>query len=432
MEPGIIALIAVIVLFIIMFLGLPIGFAMALMGFVGVSLIASPGAGLSILGNKPYTTAASYELSVIPLFIFMGLIASQAGMITDAYQAFHKWFGRMPAGLANATIAACAAFAAVTGSSVAGAAVMSRVSLPEMLKNGYDRRLATGTVAAGGTLGILIPPSGPMILYGVMTETSIGKLFIAGIIPGILLSLLFIVQIIIQAKLNPTLAPPGPKATWNERISSLKGVVAILVLFLFVIGGIYLGVFTPTEAGAIGAFGALVIAIIKRGLTKKGLSKSITETIQTTGMIFVILIGAFILNYLMVLSKFPTLLSDFLSAIHMSRYIIFIVIMLIYLFLGCLMNAIAMILLTMPIFFPVISNLGFDPVWFGIVCILQMELASITPPVGMNVFIVAGASDVPMYDVFIGAAPFVVTMIIMLVLMTVFPQIVLVLPNTMK
>ena len=432
MEPGVIALISVIVLFLLMFLALPIGFAMALMGFVGIILIASPGAGLSVLGTKPYLTAASYELSVLPLFVFMGLIASQAGLITDAYLAFHKWFGRMPAGLASATIGACAAFAAVTGSSVAGAAVMSRVSLPEMIRSGYDRKLATGTVAAGGTLGILIPPSGPMILYGILTETSIGKLFIAGIIPGIILALLFIVQISIQAKLNPSLAPPGPRATWHERLVGLKGVLLLLVLFLFVIGGIYIGVFTATEAGAMGAFGALVIGFLKRGITKKSLATSITETLHTTGMIFVILIGAFILNYLMVLSKFPTLLSELLNALQLSQYVIFALIMLIYLFLGCVMSAIAMILLTMPIFFPVMMTLGFDPVWFGIICILQMEMASITPPVGMNVFIVAGASNVPMYDVFRGAVPFVGTMILMIIIIAIFPQIVLFLPGTMK
>lgn len=432
MEPVVAGLIGFGVLFLLIFLGLPIGFAMLLVGFTGLGYLTTMSGGLSVLGVSSYVTTATYTFCVIPLFVLMGLLCSETGLITELYNSFYKWIGHFPGGLALATIGGCAALAATTGSSVACAAAMGKISMPEMRRYNYDNKLAAGTVAAGGTLGILIPPSGGFIFYGIITNTSIGKLFIAGILPGILLSLLFMVTIFIRAKLNPSLASPGPKASSHERLTALKGSWLPLVLFILVMGSIYMGLVTPTEAGAVGAFFALIIALTRRKLTKERLSVIIKDTMKITGMVFVILIGAMVFNYLMAVSQLPFVFRDLMAALPLSPYLILLSVIIILFFLGCVMDTLAMILLTMPIFFPLITTLGFDPIWFGVIAVITMEAGLISPPIGMNVFVVAGlVPDVPLYDVFQGILPFLLTMFACIIILAVFPQIALILPYSM-
>jgi len=432
MEPPLIGLIGIGVLFLLMFLGLPVGFAFLLVGFTGVGFLTTMGMGLSILGVSPYATAASYFFAVLPCFMLMGLLCGAAGLVTEVYRFFHTWFGHLRGGLAIATTGACAAYAGVTGETFSACAIMGKLSLPEMRKYKYDSKLATGTIAAGGTLGILIPPSGALILYGIITGTSIGKLFISGILPGILLAFLFMLVIYIQARLNPSLALPGPKFSWRERFSTLRGTLPILVLFILVIGGMYLGIFTPTEAGAVGAFLAFVIALIKRKLSKEGFITCLKDTMLTTGMIFVILIGAMVFNYFIVMSGLSTELANFIAVFAVSPYLVFTFAVVILLILGALMDEPPMILLTMPILFPIVTQVGFDPVWFGVTSTLLCTAGLILPPVGMNVFIVAGVADVPLFDVYRGILPFFLAILACIALLTIFPQIALFLPNLMK
>ena len=363
----------------------------------------------------------------------MGLICSETGLVNEIYFVFHKWLGRLPGGLAVATIGGGAVFSAVTGSSLACAATMGKMALPEMKKYKYDPKLATGTIAAGGTLGILIPPSAGFIIYGIITETSIGKLFIAGILPGMLLAFLFMLVIYIRAKLNPSLALPGPKASWHERVTILRSAWPVLALFTVVMGSIYMGVTTPTEAGAIGALGALLISLIRRRLTKRSLITALKDTMHTTGMIFVILIGAMVLNYFLAVSKLPAELANFVATLSWPPHFILMFVIVSLVVMGCIMDALAMILLTMPIFFPIIMALGFDPIWFGVLAVLLIEVGLITPPIGMNVYIVAGiAKDVPLFDIFRGVLPFLVAMIACIAIITLFPQITLLLPTMMR
>jgi tripartite ATP-independent transporter DctM subunit len=329
--------------------------------------------------------------------MLMGQFANYSRMGFEIYQTVHRWIGFLPGGLSMATIGACAGFAAISGSSLATAATMGMVALPEMKRFKYDDSLATGCIAAGGTLGILIPPSTVMIIYGILTEQPIATLFVAGIIPGLLLSGLFVITIYIMTKYRPALGPPGPRSTIKERIYSLKDTWSILCLFFLVVGGLYTGWFTPTEAAGVGAFGALMITMIKRRLTWDNLTKSLAETTRTTGMVFAILIGANIFGYFLTVSQIPDQLSGWIAELGLNRYLVMSILIFVYIILGCFMEGLAIMILTIPIIYPMVIEMGFDPIWFGIIITLVMEMSLITPPVGINVFIISGvARDVPM------------------------------------
>jgi tripartite ATP-independent transporter DctM subunit len=410
----------------------PIGCAMALVGLIGFSILSSPHAAFSMLGMVTYQTASSYALTVIPLFFLMGQLASQSGMGIELYRTVYRWIGFMPGGLAMATVCACAGFAAVSGSSLATAATVGMVALPEMKRFRYDDALATGCVAAGGTLGILIPPSTVMVIYGILTEQPIGTLFIAGIIPGIILTGLFLLTIFIQTRKKPDMGPPGPKFSFAEKLESLKDTGGVLVTFGLVVGGLYGGWFAPTEAAAVGALIVLVIIFVKRKLTRELLTSSLTETALTTAMIFTILIGANIFGYFMTLSDLPATFSGWITGTGMNRYLTMFIICLVYIFLGCIMEGFAIMFLTLPIVFPIVIGMGFDPIWFGVLMTLLIEMGLITPPVGMNVYVISGvARDVPMATIFRGIFPFFIAMLVCMVLLFLFPQLALFLPATM-
>jgi C4-dicarboxylate transporter, DctM subunit len=433
MNPLLVGLLGLVFLLTLLLLRMPIGIGMAATGFLGFCMLSTFKAGFSMLGLVAYQTAASYTLTVIPLFILMGQFAGHSRMGADLYHVAYRWIGFLPGGLAMATIAACAGFAAVSGSSLATAATLGIVALPEMKRFGYDDRLATGSVAAGGTLGILIPPSTVMVIYGILTEQPIGTLFVAGILPGLLLSGLFLATIYILTVRNSKLGPPGPWFSLRERIGSLRSMGGLLGLFILVIGGLYAGWFTPTEAAGIGAFGAFLVTLIKRRLNRENLLASLTETTLNTAMIFLILIGANIFGYFLAVSQIPEWVIGRATSFGMSRYLVLGVVCLVYMVLGCLMEGLAIMVITLPIIYPVMMNLGFDPIWFGIVITLFMEMSLITPPVGMNVFLISGvARDVPMAVIFRGILPFFLAMAVCLVLLILAPQIALFLPGTMS
>jgi tripartite ATP-independent transporter DctM subunit len=432
MSPTAIGLTGFAALLILLALRMPIGIAMMLVGIVGIAALNSVDAALKILGEFPYAYSSVYALSVIPLFVLMGNFASASGLGRDLYSAAYAWIGRRRGGLASATILACAGFAALSGSSVASAATMGKVALPEMRRYNYDPRLATGAVAAGGTLGILIPPSTAMIVYALLTEQSIGKLFLAGFLPGLLLTLLFVATIAIVANLRPVYGPPGAAHTLRERLTALARSGALLAIVAIVIGGIYLGVFTETEAAAVGALLTMLYTVWRQRFTLANLSSAMLDTIRTTAFVFLILIGAHVLTPFLALTQIPTDLANALKGLALPPLAVLAVILVIYIFLGMFLEGFAMLVLTMPIVFPIVSALGYDPVWFGIITVLVLEMGLISPPVGINVFVVKGvAGDVPMGQIFAGIVPFWLAMIVCVAILIAFPEIALVLPNTM-
>lgn len=418
-------------LFILILLHMPIGFAMAITGLLGLLVTnRTMWAALSTVGTSPYATTASFILAVAPLFIIMGELAFQAGISEELFETANKWLGRLPGGLAMSAIAGCAGFAAVCGDSMSTAVTMGTVSLPEMEKKKYSPSLATGSLAAGGTLGILIPPSVGFIFYAIVTEVSIGKLFIAGIIPGLLLAFLFLLHIYIIARIRPEIAPKGEATTFREKIVSLKGVIGMLFLFVLVLGGIMAGIFSPTEGGAIGAAGAFLLAVVKRRMNLQVLIRALKDTTMITSKLLLILIGVGILGYFLAATRLPYELSDFITGMDVNRYVVFAMVILMFIVLGCLMNVIPMLLLTLPAIFPSIEAMGFDPIWFGVVSVLVMEMGQITPPIGVNVFAIGSvAKDVPMESIFKGIIPFFLCMIICILLLVIFPDIALFLPR---
>ena len=431
--PSAAGIIGLVLLVVLIFLGMPIGIIMGLVGFLGMTYISGLKPGLNIMGTTPHTTASSYGLSVVPLFILMGTFCYHSGLGKEVYYAVHRWLGHLPGGLAMATVGACALFAAVSGSSLATAATMGMVALPEMKRYKYDSALATGSIAAGGSIGILIPPSVILVIYAILTEQSIGKLFMAGFIPGILEAFFYIATIYILCKRNPLLGPKGPKSNYREKIVAFKAAWGVIVLFALVIGGIYLGVFTPTEAAGVGAFGALVFSIARRALSWGKFKESLYETGKNTAMIFVILIGAMLLGYFLAVSRLPFALSTFVSEMQVNRYIVLALIIFLYLIMGAIMSSLAMVVLTVPILFPVVQTLGFDPIWFGIIIVRVVEVGQITPPMGINVFIIKGvAKDVPLETVFKGIVPFLIADICHIALLMAVPQLATFLPGLMK
>ena len=391
MSPTEAGIIGFLFLTILMFLKMPVGFVMALVGFCGFGMLVSWDASLNLSARDLFSVFSSYNLTVIPLFVFMGQCAFHSGISTRLFNAAHKFIGHLPGGLAMATIGACAAFAAICGSTSATAATMASVTLPEMKKFNYDPSLATGVVAAGGSLGILIPPSTIFIVYSIMTEQSIGKLFMAGVLPGILLSLLFILTILIWTLINPEVGPRGPKSTMKEKILSLSGLIETLILFVLVMGGLFVGLFTPTEAAGIGALGTLVIAVLGKNLSWKDFLKTLDDTARITCMIMVIVAGATIFGHFLAVTRIPTDIGTWVGGLPMPSIMVMAIIILVYIFLGCLMDSLAMVMLTIPVFFPVVTTLGYDPIWFGVIIVLVAEIGVITPPVGINVYVVAGS-----------------------------------------
>jgi C4-dicarboxylate transporter DctM subunit len=432
MSLSTIGIIGIIVLVVLLYSKMPVGFAMGFLGLIGFSYVVNFDAGLSLLARDVWDVFSSYNLTVIPLFVFMGQIAFHAGISRRLYDSAYVLLGHRRGGLAMTTVGACAAFSAICGSTNATAATMATVALPEMKRYGYDMGLATGTVAAAGSLGILIPPSVIFIVYGILTEQSIGKLFAAGILPGILLCLLFLLAIHLRVMKNPSLAPPGPKSSIRKKFRSFAGILEVLILFGLVMGGIFFGLFTPTEAAATGAFMTLFIAIIRRQLYWKAFIQSLADTTKISCMIMVIVTGAVIFGHFMAITRIPYLLADYVSSLPLPPHAIIGVIILVYLIGGCFMDALAMIMLTIPIFFPVVQSLGFDPIWFGVVIVLITEMGVITPPVGINVYVVYGvAKDVPLEKIFRGVFPMLIALLVCNLLLILFPQIALWLPGLM-
>ena len=432
MEPIVAGLTGIGILIFLLFAGIPIGVGMSLVGFFGFAYLIDFEAALGILKTVPYTTFASNSFSVIPLFILMGSFAFASGMSENLFKAVYKWLGHLRGGVAQATVAACACFAAISGSSLATAATLGAVALPEMKKFKYDDSLATGAVAAGGSVGILIPPSVILIIYGIITEQSIGKLFLAGFIPGVMEMIFYLITIWILTAVNPASGPKGPKTGVREKINALKTTWEVVLLFVIVIGGIYAGIFTPTEAAGIGAFGTFFFSLVRRKLTWNVFNTSLVNTVRTTGMLFLIMMGAMIFGYFLSVSQLPFDLASLVSELNVNRYIILTAILVITLALGCVMDSMAIVLLTIPVFYPLVINLGFNPVWFGILVVRVTEMGLITPPVGMNVFIIKGISNVPIGAIFKGIIPFLIADFIQVVCLIAFPQIILFLPELMS
>jgi tripartite ATP-independent transporter DctM subunit len=432
MSTEMIGVVGILLLFVFLAFRMYIGIAMALIGFVGVSLIVNLDAGLNLLGMSPWAEGSSYSMSVIPLFVLMGQFAFVSGISQDIYKAVHNWLGHLRGGLAMATIVACSGFAAICGSSLATGATMAKVAVPEMRKYGYDLSLATGSVAAGGTLGILIPPSIGFIIYGLLTEESIGKLFMAGILPGILLASLFILAITIQCRFRPEMGPKAEPTTWKTKFESLYGTWPMLSLFVLVMGGIYFGIFTPTEAAGMGAFGSFIITLGKRKLNFKTFVESLIITGNMTAMIFLIIIGANIFSSFLALTQIPFMLADAIVALALPRMVVFFIILLVFVFLGCVMDCFAIMILMVPILYPIMQAMNFNTIWFGVIMVIVLEVGLITPPVGLNVFVIKGAvQDVPLTTMFKGIWPFLIAALICIGIIIVFPQIALFLPSKM-
>jgi tripartite ATP-independent transporter DctM subunit len=399
-----------------------VGMAMMAVGFVGYAFVVNTGAAIGLLRTVPIAQATSYTLTVIPLFIIMGNFAFAAGMSAGLYNAGNKWLSRLPGGLACATVAACAAFGAICGSTNATTATMGTVAVPEMRKYGYSDRLSTGCVSVGGGLGIMIPPSSCMIIYGIASEQSIGRLFAAGIVPGIILAIILIITIVIQVKVNPSLAPPTGKFSFRERLASLKDLVDVLILFVGVFTLMFSGIFTINESAAAGAFLAMLICIAKRKLTWRMFRQVMFDSIKTTAMTYLIVIGAMVFGAFLAITHLPMDLAATIETLEVSRYIIFACIIVIYAILGCFMDALPMVMLTVPIFLPVILHLGFDPIWFGVIIIMVMMMGMITPPVGINCYVMSGImKDVPLSTIFRGAIPYTGSLLVGIVIVTAWP-----------
>jgi tripartite ATP-independent transporter DctM subunit len=426
----VLSLVGFAILMFVAFLGFPLGFAMMLVGFVGFAIVRGTGPALVTVSQQILDLALNANFVTLPLFVLMGVFVFRAALAEDIYDAAHAWLGNKRGGVAMATVAACGGFASISGSSVATAATMAKVSIPPMRKYEYNEGFAAGTVAAGGTMGILIPPSAALIIYGILTEQSIGDLFIAGIIPGILTIMLYIVVIWVVARFWPHMAPRAPKEAWIIRWRTLSKIWAVLVLFLAIIGGITFGVFTPTEGGGIGAIGALLFAIARRKMSWRIFYHSLAEAAETTAMIFTIAFGALVLNNFVNIAGLPTAIVDFIETLNISPLSVILVILLIYILLGTIIEGLAMIFLTVPIFVPVVEAMGFDLIWFGIIMVMVVEISLITPPIGLNVFVIKSMlPDVPLSKIFKGIVPFFAADIVRLLLVVFLPGLALWLPG---
>ena len=420
---------------ILIFLRMPIAYAMAITGFIGFSYMTSASAGMNMVVRELYSSFSSYTLTVIPMFVWMGFLAYYSGIGTRLYVFAYRMIGHWPAGLAIATQLACAVFGAICGSNTATAATMGAIAMPEMKKYNYDHSLSTASVAAGGVLGVLIPPSVIFIVYGMATQQSIGKLFIAGILPGILLMLLYMAVIFIWARRRPEIGPAGPRFTWRERLSALRGgLLEVIVIFALSMGGLFAGWFTATEAGAVGAVGVLLVSLAGRNLTWENFKRSLFDTTKTTAMIMLLVAGSIIFGRFMAVSRIPFEAANWAATLDMAPFMVMGLILLVYLIMGCFIDALAMILLTIPIFYPIaVETLGFDPIWFGVIIVLVVAMGVITPPVGMNVYIIkAVAPYVPLDVIFRGIWPFLLAIIVCVILLIIFPPIATFLPGLLS
>jgi len=432
MSPDTVAILGFVVLFALMLLRVPVGMAMGLVGVSGYAYLTGSGPALKLIGQTSMRTVTDYQFGVIPMFLLMGAFVSTSGVSRELFRAANTFVGHLRGGLGLATIVSCGGFAAISGSSVATAATFSTVAYPEMRRYGYPQSFATGVIAAGGTLGAMLPPSTVLAVYGLITQQDIGKLFMAGIVPGLFAMFMYMLTVTAITRLKPDLLPTAPRSSWRERLSGLRDVWAPLVLFLFVIGGLYGGVFTPTEAGGVGAPGAFILGVLRGRLGRAEIRASLLQATRTAAAVFTVLIGALLFGYFLTITQVPQTVTEFLTGLGIGRYGVLALIMLMYLVLGCLMDAMAMIILTVPIIFPVVTQLGFDPVWFGVIIVMTVELGLIHPPVGMNVFVIKSVvQDVTFSSIFKGVLPFIATDILRLVILISFPAIALWLPSRM-
>jgi tripartite ATP-independent transporter DctM subunit len=436
MDPTLAGVAGVAVMLVLFMTRMPVAYVMTLVGFAGFSLMVSWHAGLSLLSRSFYDAFSSYSLSTIPLFILMGQLAFNSGVSRKLYDTAYAFLGPVRGGLAMATVTACTAFGAVCGSSPATAATMATVSVPEMKRYGYADSLVSGSVASGGGLGMIMPPSVVLIIYGVLTEQSIGALFVSGILPAVLLTGLFIAAVAVQCWIKPSLGPKGDRFTWAARMRSLAGLADTLVIFILVIGGMFFGLFTPTEAAAVGVLGIVALSLIKRQLTWRAFVNSLYETLRTSCMVLFLVAGAVVFGKFLAVTRIPFNVADWVAAFDMPGWAILGVIVAIYFVGGCFMDALALIMLTIPVFYPVATNLGYDPVWFGVIIVLVTQIGVITPPVGINVYVVYGmcrkvAPSITLESVFKGAMPFLAAILLGIVLLVMFPQIILWLPGLM-
>jgi tripartite ATP-independent transporter DctM subunit len=433
LTPFYLGILGIILLFVFTFSGMYLGATMCIIGFLGFIYIAGINPGLSVIGVTPYRSVTSYTFSVIPLFILMGTFCFHSGLSEDLYDMVNKFIGHFSGGLAMATVGACACFAAVSGSGMATVATMGKVALPEMRRYKYDLRLAAGSIAAGGSIGILIPPSTILVIYGILTQQSIGKLFLAGFIPGIIEALFYIAVIGIMCKRNPNLGPKGARVDLKEKTVALKSTWGVLALFVLVIGGIYFGIFTPTEAAGVGAFGALIFTILRRRLNWQRFASSLEETVTSTSTMFFILVGAMIFGSFLTITRLPFELTGLVADLAVNRYIILACVIVIYLFIGAFLDIFSIVVITIPIIAPIMEGLGFDLIWFGIIVVRLFEMGAITPPIGINVFVLKGvAKDVPFATIYKGIIPFFIADLLHVGLLIAFPGIVTFLPSLMK
>lgn len=432
MSAAVIGLAGFAGLFVLMGLGIPVGLAMLLTGLAGTIAITGWTSAAYTLSGQAFATASHYDLSVLPLFVLMGNLASASGLSRDLYDAAYRWIGHVRGGLAGATVLGCAGFAALSGSSIASAVTMGRVAYPNMRRYGYGGRLAAGTVAAGGTLGILIPPSTGFVLYAILTEQSIGRLFMAGVLPGLLLTGLFLVAVAVVVRLKPEEGPRGPSFSLAEKGQATLRATGIFTIIGLTIGGIYSGLFTPVEASGVGAAFALLMLAIRRKFDLKTLRSVFLDTLQTTGMSFLILIGASVFAPFVALSGLPAMVADAFAGAGLGPIGTLAVILIAYAILGMFIEGLSLMVITLPIVFPLVTALGFDPIWFGVIMVIVLEMGLISPPVGVNCFVVATiARDIKLETVFAGILPFWLAMIVAMVILVIWPDIALMLPNAM-
>lgn len=426
MDPSTIALLAVGVMLLIVALGVPIGFSLAIVGTAGFWYMVGLKPAITLIYVHSLAQSQNIVFIALPLFILMGQLVHHSRIAADMYDCVQKWFGRMPGGLAITSVAGCAAFGAVTGSSVAAVATIAPMAMPEMRRYKYNPQLATGAIASAGTLAMLIPPSIVMVAYGVWTETSVGHLFIAGIIPGIILASMYCLYIYVLCRIKPEMGPVGPSYSWSEKFASLRKLLPLVSIFALVLGGIYFGVFTPTEAAGVGVSGVLLVSIIMGRFRWAGVRQALMDSVRTAAMIFVIVIGGHVIAAFLNVTGTTDTLIQWVASLEVSRYVIIAIFVLVYLVLGAILDVWAMLILTLPFVFPVVVSLGFDPVWFGVFIVIMVEIALITPPIGFNVYVMHNlAPEVPLIDIFKGVAPFVIISLVFVALLTAFPEIAL-------
>jgi len=423
---GIVGLAAILLLFLT---GIELGFAMAIIGFLGFGYIVSFSAAANLLAKDIFDVFSSYGFTVIPLFVLMGQVAFNAGIARRLFGASYKFIGHVPGGLAMATVAGATAFKAICGSSPATAATFAVVAVPEMDRYGYSKTLSAGIVAVVGTLGILIPPSVTLIVFGIITEQSIGKLFLAGLVPGLMIAFFFICIIYVWCRMDPALGPKGEKSTWKERLVALPEVVWVLVIFIFMVGGLMQGLFTPTEAGSVGTFFVLVLSLVKRDIKWKGYIASVAESLRTACMVLMLIAGSAVLGHFLAVTRIPMLAADWVASLTVNRYIIMVIISIIYLIGGSFIDDLAFMILATPIFYPAIIKLGFDPIWFGMIIAITVMVGVVVPPVAINVFVVNKITKVPFGVIYGGVYPFLIALVVCAILLFVFPQLALWLPN---